>query len=517
MPRAKKPEQTEVTRTARASNVANKATNVAKTATSVTKAVNYSDTPDRFRLSEMGYLGLNTFNGVTQDEIKKELNFPNSINTYKQMSYHSTINSAMTLYDNIICKATWEFKPPEQATAEELQQCQQVQQMMHDIEGGWTEFIRDVLSMNVFGFSVHEKVYRRRYHSNGSKYNDGVIGWKKLPIRAQETIDGFVFTEDGNEIKGVKQNLTNVSDAYNRFSLRTANTVVLPRNKFMLFRTGKHRGDPFGKSPLRDAYLAWRFLTSLEDLEATGTAKDINGLPVLTMPPQYLSADATPAQKEVRNYFENAMRNLQMNNQAAMIIPSVVDPETKQVMFKLELLSTDGKKNYDLNKIKEYYKNLIMTSLAADVLILGQSATGSFALGAIKNSFSAAYAESLLQSIVEVLNEDLIRQTYELNGWNTERMGKIDYDNVEPTDLETLSKYYQRVASVGLLEKDREVLNAVRVAVGIDALPADLEPQQDLITPDTSRAGDGFATPGEGTATDVSGEDTSTINLDNNA
>ena len=43
----------------------------------------------------------------------------------------------------------------------------------------------------------------------------------------------------------------------------------------------------------------------------------------------------------------------------------------------------------------------------------------------------------------------------------------------------------------------------------------DLPPQQDLMTPETSRAGDGMTTPGEGTSNNVSGEDTSSNNLDN--
>ena len=204
-----------------------------------------------------------------------------------------------------------------------------------------------------------------------------------------------------------------------------------------------------------------------------------------------------------------------MNQQSAIILPNAFDPESKRALFSLELLSVDGKKAFDISKIKEYYKNLIMTSLFSDVLIMGQSATGSFALGSIKNSLSGSAAEAMIKVICEVLNQDLIKQTYELNGWDVSRRGELDYDNLEDADLETLGKFYQRVASVGLLEKDREVLNAVRTSMGVDALPADLEPQQDLLTPETSRAGDGMTTAGEGTATSVSGEDTSSNNLDN--
>lgn len=480
-----------------------------------TKKTALTDTPDRFKLGESGYMGLSIFSGVSTDEIKRELNFPYNIKIYKEMSYHSAINASLTLFENIVGKATWSFKPPVDATAEEIKQCKLVQSMMDDMEHTWPEFIRDTLSMNIFGFTVHEKVYRKRLKANGSMFDDGLIGWKKLPIRAQETIQKFIFSDDGNEIRGVKQNLSGVTDLYNRYENRVTNEVIMARAKFMLFRAGRHRGDPFGKSPLRDAYLAWRFLTALEDLEAVGVAKDLNGLPILMLPPQYLSEDATPEQKAIKTYYENAMRNLQMNQQSAMILPNAYDPDSKKPLFSLELLSVDGKKAFDISKIKEYYKNLIMTSLFSDVLIMGQSATGSFALGAIKNSLSGAASEGMIKVICEVINQDLIKQTYELNGWDVSRRGTMDYDNLEDADLETLSKFLQRTASVGLIEKDREVLNFVRSSMGVDVLPNDLAPQTDLITPETSRAGDGMATAGEGTSSNVSGEDTSSNNLDN--
>lgn len=476
-----------------------------------------TDTPDRFRLGELGRLGISTIGGITNEEIKRELNWPTSIKTYRMMNYHGTVNSAMTLFDNIIGKATWSVIPPKDATEEEKKQCQAIETMKDDMEGTWAEFIRDVLSMNIYGFSVHEKVYRRRLISNGSKYNDGIIGWKKLPIRAQETIEKFIFSADGNDILGVKQNLSAVDDSYNRFSNRVANEIVLPMSKVLLFRAGKHRGDPFGKSPLREAYLAWRFLTALEDLEATSISKDVSGLPVLYLPPQYLSNDASPAQKEIRAYYENAMRNLQMNQQSAMILPNAFDEVSKQQLFKLELLSMDGKKQFDISKVKEYYKNSIVTSLFSDVLLQGQSQVGSFALGSLKNSMSGAAAESMIRVIRDVLNEDLVKQTYILNGWPLERMGKLDYDNLDDVDLESLSKAFQRYSSTGLLELDREVLNSVRESVGIDPLPLDMEPQTEILTGATSKSGEGMKTAGEGTSLSPNGTDTSSNNLENTA
>lgn len=477
----------------------------------------FGETPSRFKLAETGYLGLRHYNGITRDELQRELAFPQNLVTFKQMSEHSTINSSLGLFDTILSKAQWKFNPPDEPTPEETKQAKIINEMMQDMDSSWVDFIRDCLSMNTYGFSVHEKVYRRRYNSNGSLYNDGVIGWKKLPIRSQESIERFIFSPDGNEIAGVKQNLSRIGDSFNQMGRSSdfPNEVILPKSKIMLFRTGRHRGDPFGKSPLRDAYVAWKYLVLLEELETTGVSKDLVGLPVLYLPPQYLAEDADPSTLAIRKYYENALRNLQMNEQSAMILPNIFDPETRQPLFKLDLLSVDSKKSYDITKIKEWYKNLIMISLSTDILTMGQTQVGSFALGSIKNSMAGSVAYCMARNLCDTLNRDLIRQTYELNSWDTSRMGSLDFDNLIEVDLESQSKYWQRVTSVGLVERDREVLNSIRTMGGLDALPDDAPPRTELLTDSTSRAGDGMQTAGEGTSTSPSGKDSSSNNLEN--
>ena len=69
--------------------------------------LNPMDSPERFRLGEMGNLGFRMFDGVSIGELKNELNFPNSLRTYTEMSYHPSVNSALTLFDNILAKAEW--------------------------------------------------------------------------------------------------------------------------------------------------------------------------------------------------------------------------------------------------------------------------------------------------------------------------------------------------------------------------------------------------------------------------
>lgn len=486
----------------------------------VNKASNLGDDDiSRFRLGELGYAGLPIFNGVSNEELKKELNHPNSVKTYKLMSYHSAVNAPLNLYSNMVAKASYRFVPPKGATEQEKEQTHIIESMFNDMDHPLSDFIEEAMSMTTYGWAVIEKVYRKRTPASGSAYNDGYIGIKKLALRSQESIEKFIFDSEGNEVLAVKQNLSGLNDPYNQFKNRKELIVTIPRSKFMLFNLGRNRSNPYGTSPLRDVYTAWRYLQAIEELEAQSVVKDINGLPVLGLPPQYMSADATPEQKAIYANFQNIMRNLQQGSQSSLILPSTVDPETKQKLFSIELLSQDGKKNFDLNKIKEYYRAMIFIGLGADVLLMGNTTAGSFALGSLKSSLTGSVAESYITRILQVINDDLIKQVYILNGWDISRRCKMDYEGFEDSDLESLSKAFQRLKSVAIIPATLDVVNTALKSLNIDPLP-DTTTQEELdklLGASTSRASDGMATSGDGTSTDPTNIDSNDNNLENAA
>lgn len=482
----------------------------------VEKAVNPADQPERFQLGEVGYSGLNLFNGVSNEEVKRELNWPYSAETYKEMSYHSAINSCLSLYDSLISKVDWRVLPPKDATEEEKKQTEFIQSCLDDMEHSFRDFIKDALSSNIYGFSIHEKVYRKRYKAKGSLFDDGKIGLKKLALRHQESIYRFIYDTEGNDIVGVEQ----VVNGYNgqRYSSLNQTNIILPRSKYVHITVGRNRNDPFGKSPLRDVYLAWRYLTVIQEIEAAGVARDLQGLPVLEIPAQYMSADASAEQKAIYENFKNIIRNIQNNSQSGIILPSATDPETRAKLFSLTLLNSDGKKSFDTGKVKEFYQNQIYTGLACDLLIMGQSGVGSFALGALKSSITGAYLESMLDNIVEIFNRDVIRQLYDLNGMDASRACSLDYDNLHAVDLEGLSKAYQRMGATGFLPKTLDVVNRGLTALGIDELP-DGTDMESVLPDSTTRAGDGMKSgmgSGTGDATGDTG-DASATNADNAA
>ena len=331
-------------------------------------AENNSTTPPvpRLKMGEYGYVGLKTANGWIMEDSRRELRWPYSMQTFKQMAMDATIASAIAAYEMQIARVPWCVKPPADATEEEKDRAKIIETMMGDMEHTWFEFIKEVSSFFTFGFCVNEKVYRRRTYSNGSRYNDNYIGLKKLPIRSQDSISKWLWSDDSRELIGLEQSLLPFNNGETVSNL--PNKVTIPRNKFLLFRTNAKRNNPCGQSPLAACYVAWKVKATLEDSESVGLSRDMRGIPILSIPPRYMSPDATEDEKAVYLYYQNMIRNLHRNEQTGIIIPNAYDPESKQKLFEFGLLGVTGQKTFDTNEIITRWSNAILTALFADLL-----------------------------------------------------------------------------------------------------------------------------------------------------
>lgn len=479
--------------------------------TDVSKAVDA--VPSRLRLGEYGTIGLKHVNGRILEESRKELRFPQSLKTFKMMANDATISSALSLFEMMVERVDWDVdtgvspSPEMEAKAKFLKEC------MADMEHSWTDFIREITSIFTYGFSVHEKVFRRRLKTAGSKYNDGKIGIRKLPIRAQDTLSKWVFSEDGRSMIGVEQDLSSVEGGTRYINIGDTK-VFIPRNKFLLFRTNAKRDNPEGRSPLVSTYYAWKYRTMLEEQEANGVARELTGLPLLKIPPRYMSEDASDSEKQIFEYYKRVIRNIQNNEQGGLIIPQAFDPESRQPLFQFELMTVNGSKMYDINEIINRYDNKLLTSLLADILRMGQDSIGSYALASEKSSIMRLAIESRIREIADVINNDLIPQLFILNGYDAaDEFPKIVHSDVDNISLDEFSKAVQRIFSVGAIEFDRPVANKIRAVMGVDLKPESEPVDDDLVPGATSRAGDSMAVgkTGEGTSDSPMNSDDASI------
>ncbi len=473
----------------------------------------------RISLSEQGYTGLRIAAKSILDEKQRAFTpGPALWQVREEMLLNSTVATAFNVYKMLMARVDWKVCPPKDATDVEKERAAFIQSCMDDMEGSWTSFMTEVLPYLEYGFSVVEKVYRRRLKKNGSKYNDGKVGIKKLAPRGQETITKWYFSDDGRELKAVGQNMNFMVGA-SRFNvkLNEDGVVELPREKIMIFTADGTKTNPQGKSLLRCVFLPYKQLSLLKDQLMLGVSKDLSGIPYFQIPAKYLDPNASAEDKAVYEAFKTIVNGLAEGTQKGVILPRIIDPNTNENMVSLELLEAKAGKAFDIPGVIAGLQTDILTALSVDVVQLGNASHGSFSLASSKQNLLSMAIEFRLKEIKEVLNNDLVRQLYELNGWDTSRMSTFEYSDIIDLDMEELSKYIQRCASTGMLVKDLATINKIREGMGVEPLPEGTNLDDLEFTGNASRAGDGMATEGEGTSTSPSGKDTSSSNSDNAA
>lgn len=475
----------------------------------------------RMSLTEQGFIGLKTRNGKIYSESNTAFQYPQFIRTVNEIRNNPTVGGAMNVYRMMISRVNWRVEPPKEATDIEKQRAKIVGTMMDDMEGSWKGFIEEVVPYLEYGFDIHEKVLRRRLTRNGSKFNDGLVGIRKLAPRNQDTICRWDFDPSGANLLQVQQDISNVEDAARYMNRKDPLTGLVPidREKFLLFTASGNKGNPQGNSIYKAIYLAFKTLTLLQENELVGISKDIQGILKITLPPKYLDPSASDADKAVVAAFQSIIDNYNAGTQRGLVVPNMRD-DSGNPMFEYDLMESKGTAKYDVEDIIKRLQSDILAALSVDILKLGADGAGSFSLAESKSSVLALAIDYRLRELATTLNDDLMRSIYAANGWSQENLPKFVYEDVEDIDLAEFAKAIQQIVSVSAIEMDRAFMNRVRRALGIPERPED-EPVNKDELPATlaaveTNAAEGMTTAGPGTSKSPMGKgDAGTDNANN--
>lgn len=457
----------------------------------------------------------------------KDLKFPYSVQTYKEMRKNIAIASALNAVQIIALRVPRFIEPYNQTDvhkqrAKFVDECLGVTQDNNDMTHSFDDFLREALSMNTFGFSIHEKVYRLRLDKYGSKYDDGKVGIKRLPIRSQDSIEEFVYDQKGRELLGVKQ-----KQAARRFSFLSSiglkdGVVTIPRDRFMMFKADTENGEPV--SPLSHVYDTWRELQKYKDLENIASSKNLNGLPVLWMPAEFMTDDVDDESSEVYRVLRDGISKISIGQQTSLILPSDREQDTGSggKLFDFSLMSASSSNITAITAIIQRLTNEIYQCLFADVLQMGNERGGNSNLAESKSSFLTMLVENRIKEIFTVINNDLIPDLFKRNGWDATKTPKLKYKTLKEVDLATFAKAMQQLKATKLIAVTPENINYIAEQAGLPTR-LDSEMTQEEIDKilgveekDDSRSGDGLEKgSGNGTSDNVSEDDNSANNLNN--
>lgn len=420
--------------------------------------------------------GIQGYGSIFMEEFLPDLQGVRGVQTFEEMANNdSTVGGMLFAINMLMRKAELHIEPGGE-TAKDKEAADFIESCMYDMEKTWPETYSEFLSFLHIGWSLHEICYKRRVGKTSSpltnsKYSDGLIGWRKFAPRAQDTLEGWEYTPGTDDLIGMWQ-----------LAPPDFNRCMIPMSKALHLRTRSYKDNPEGRSILRTAYRDWYFKKRLQEIEAYGVERDLAGFPVLSAPEGMDIWDSNdPDMVDTLARAEYIVSSIRRDAREGLVIPG------GESGWKLELLASTGKRQFDTNAIIERYNKSIATSVLADFIMMGQQQVGSFALADSKTEIFALAIGAFLDVICEAFNNQAIPRLIDLNGDHFK--GITDYPrmchgDIENKDLQTFTTFVKEMIGAGVLTPDEELEKEIRRVGGLPekvetATPQEVQPGED--------------------------------------
>lgn len=417
--------------------------------------------------SEIGSTGLQVFGGRVSEEFLRQIQGDKGRRILREMAENDPVIGAILFaMETLIRQVTWHVEPADESPAAR-EVADRTWTAFHDMSHTWANLQSEILTMLTFGWSWLEVIYKKsagRDAKPPSQYDDGLLVWRKMAPRAQETLQRWVFDDEGGVAAMVQLD-----------SAAGGGERIIPIEKSLLFRTTSRKNNPEGRSILRNAYRPWYFKKRLEETEAIGVERDLAGLPIAWVPPSMLSPSASSDEKAALDEIKTIIKRVKRDEQEGVVFPLTYDAKGNK-LYDLTLLTAGGQRQFNTDEIITRYDQRIAMTVLGDFILLGHEKVGSFALGATKIDLFSVAIGAWLDEIADVLNTYAIPRMLALNGVPPELYPKLRHAEVTRIDLKELGTYITDLAGVGYdLVSDKQLEEYLRGAANLPRRDAGAE------------------------------------------
>lgn len=420
---------------------------------------------------ESGRTGLVRYGGWLGEEWLTDLAGTRALQVYREMwDNDATIRALRFTIEMFMRKTPWTVEaagddPQDEAAADFVSSC------MVDMTHSWNDFLVEVCSMFCFGWAWIEQCFKLRAGPDQthpllrSRYDDGFVGWYKLPIRSQESWRRWIWDHETGDLLAFIQ--APAPDYRER---------QIDRWKSLLFRTSKTKDSPEGVSILRGIYRAWWHKKKIENFEGIGIERDMTGIPHMTMPEAVYAAPAGSPLAAVRTLTEQMLSQLKRDERGYVITP----PEDSG--WKFELIKNAGQRVDPLPAIERYTRDMA-ASVLGDFILIGHKEQGSRALHENKTKMFLDAISAWNDTIADELNTRgvplLFYYNRDIPGFPQPVSGlpRFKPGPIESIELSELAPYITALAGVGIdLSSDVDTVNTLLRAARL--------PERVLVEPD---------------------------------
>ena len=399
--------------------------------------------------AELGASGLKQWSGRIEQDFLRDLNSSDKrYKLYREIRDNSpVVGGAFAAIGNLLRRTAIITNAGGTDEADE-RAAELVRTSLEDMSHGFGTHITQSLSALAHGWAPFEVVYKKRNgpqrgNTASSRYTDGLIGWRKMAMRSQESLDRWDFDDEG----GVQGFWQRPAPKYN--------LIHLPIDKLLLMRNEDELGNPEGRSILRNCVPTWKFVKRIQEVEAIGVERDLAGYPVVWVPPELLNASAGSAVTTALANYKKLAVNIRRDEQEGAVMPLEYDSNGHK-RYDLTLLTTGGTRQFDTGAIVQRYEQRMLIVMLADFLLLGHERVGSFSLSSDKTDLFALSIAAYLESILDVWNRFAIPRLLALNGMTGVDPPFLTHGDIETQNLADTADYLSKLSAAGFVLPDAD-------------------------------------------------------------
>lgn len=401
--------------------------------------------------TEKGAVGLPLFSGRLSLDLNTRLRWPRAGLIYRDMLDNSPPAAALWTAIRTLLRTDVQVVPGGSTDADK-QAKETVESALGDLREPLATSLRQMASASLYGFCIHETVFKRRA--------DGYVGWASWGLRRQETLERWE-TDKSGRVAGFTQRPAP------SYQLATIWTQPGPRPSNT--GTGMHLvaddsdGSPEGRGALRPMYRYWYMVTQFELLAGIGVERGV-GFPVFERTDE---PSVALTEEQLDNIAAQA-EAIRQNEQAYILLP----PGLK---FRFAEMPGVNAQSY-LNFIQRYNVWMLATALAEFVALGTGESSGSRALGGNKIDLFLKSLTGFQDRICETISRQAIIPLCKYNGWVPGKEGITDYPRVtlpavKEYDLGKLGAFIQQLRGAGAFHptpEDEEWLRKISDLLDVD-------------------------------------------------
>lgn len=429
-----------------------------------------------------------------------------SVETYKRMTdTDETIGAGVDFLTSCLAARLGRY------THDSKEITEFVNKILGDIEGGWTNLVKDLLSATWAGFAVGETVWHntedgfvpRRVitlppttvlfetERTGELTPDGILQYQRNynPFLAGTGFGGIGIMGLGTGFAGVGSGRP---DPYAKFGdfpfpMRTANSfnylsIRIPTQKCIHypFNAQGQFGNPYGRSILRRAYKYYVMKDAILQMMMIALDRKGTALTVVFADPNAMVEDGTKDNGTGPQQFRNDPTKGMSAAQAAKVAfnnvhndSTIILPGKKGEIYETEFMPSASNVQ-DFIAAKDMCDRSMTRAMLLPSLIFGSGdGGGSWALGQEHSKTFDKICDSINAGLEHVLLQQFIKPIIAFNfpksAWAKEGLGGFSKRSLSQEEVQKEAEMYEKGVNMGIIDaNDLNDLNKMRDTIGFE-------------------------------------------------